>query len=87
MQLQPSELQTCSHADVPTAPIARISHSKLLANDASECASVLEACRTHGFFYLDLTETESGSRLLDESEELLQLSYAAFDHPLETKRK
>jgi isopenicillin N synthase-like dioxygenase len=73
--------------DVPTAPIARISLSKILANDPSESAACLEACRTHGFFYLDLTSATLGKSLVEESEELLQLSYRAFDHPLEEKDK
>lgn len=73
--------------DVHTAPIATISLAKLLNKDASECASALEACRTHGFFYLSLTETPLGDDLLSESEELLQLSQQAFDHPIEAKRQ
>lgn len=74
-------------SDVPTAPIARISLSKLLANDASESASALEACRTHGFFYLGLHSTPLGESLIQESEKLLQLSQRAFDLPLEEKTK
>ena len=74
-------------SDVSTAPIARISLSKILANDPSESAAALEACRTHGFFYLDLTSTPVGENLIQESEDLLQLSYRAFDHPFEEKDK
>ncbi|KEF59940.1 uncharacterized protein A1O9_04788 [Exophiala aquamarina CBS 119918] len=74
-------------ADVHTAPIATVSLAKLLSKDASEGASALEACRTHGFFYLNLTATPLGDDLLSESEELLQVSQQAFDHPIETKRQ
>lgn len=73
--------------DVHTAPIATISLAKLLSKDGSECGSALEACRTHGFFYLDLTSTEIGDDLLSESEELLELSQQAFDHPVEEKQQ
>jgi len=73
--------------DVHTAPIAAISLSKLLSKDPAECAAVLEACRTHGFFYLDLGSTALGDDLVSESEELLQVSKEAFDHPVETKRQ
>jgi isopenicillin N synthase-like dioxygenase len=73
--------------NVPTVPIARISLSKILANDPNEGASALEACRTHGFFYLDLTSSPQGETLIQQSEDLLQLSYNAFNHPLESKRE
>lgn len=73
--------------DVPTVPIARISLSKILAHDASESAAALEACRTHGFFYLDLTSAALGESLVQQSEDLLQLSYQAFDHPLASKQQ
>ncbi len=72
---------------VPLAPIARISHSKLLKNDAEEAERVLEACRTHGFFYLNLTDNDDGQKLLEESEDLLSLACNAFDSPVEEKRK
>ncbi len=72
-------------SDVPTAPIARISLRDILASDPSACASVLKACQTQGFFYLDLTSTSIGDSLLQDSETLLQLSQAAFAHPLESK--
>ncbi|KAL1601619.1 hypothetical protein SLS60_006534 [Paraconiothyrium brasiliense] len=68
-------------------PIARISLSDLLASEPSACASALEACRTHGFFYLDLTATTIGSSLLSASERLLQISHQVFDHDLEYKTK
>jgi isopenicillin N synthase-like dioxygenase len=72
---------------LPLAPIARISHAKLLQDDPTEAERVLEACRTHGFFYLDLTETEEGETLLQESEDLLSLSRRVFDRPKEYKRE
>jgi hypothetical protein len=63
-----------SHTDLPPfpdglplAPIAKISHAKLLRHDKEEAARVLEACRTHGFFYLDLTDSESGEEILKQS--------------------
>ena len=73
--------------DVPTAPIASASFSKLLTNDDAEAGKVLEACQTHGFFYLDMRDCPEGEALLDESEQLLQLAIEAFNRPLEEKRK
>ena len=72
---------------VPTAPIASASLSALLANDDYEGKKVLEACRTHGFFYLDMRDCSEGQALLDESEQLLQLATRAFKLPLEEKQK
>ena len=72
---------------LPLAPIAIISHQKLLENDPDEAERVLEACKTHGFFYLDLTDDVNEQSLLEESEELLKLAYRAFDCPEEEKRK
>jgi isopenicillin N synthase-like dioxygenase len=73
--------------DVPTAPIASASLSKLLANDDAEAGKVLEACQTHGFFYLDMRDCPEGQALLDESEQLLQLATETFNRPLEEKQK
>jgi isopenicillin N synthase-like dioxygenase len=72
---------------LPTAPMASASLSRLLAKDATECRKVLEACRTHGFFYLDMRDASEGKTLLDESEQLLQLATQVFQRPLDEKRK
>jgi hypothetical protein len=44
---------------VPTAPLLRISLSKLLAHDAEEEERFWSACCNLGFFYLDLTSPEA----------------------------
>ncbi|KAF2443865.1 Clavaminate synthase-like protein [Karstenula rhodostoma CBS 690.94] len=72
-------------SDVPTAPIARIALYSLLASEPSACASVLEACRTHGFFYLDMASTPLGSSLLSASARLHEISHQVFDHDLDYK--
>ena len=71
--------------DVPTVPIARISHQKLLQRDEAECARALRACQTDGFFYLDLRTSAEGEALLDESDRLLALAKKAFDMPQDAK--
>lgn len=73
--------------DIPTAPIASASLSKLLAEDDTEGRKILEACRTQGFFYLDMRDSAEGQALLDESEQLLQLATQAFNPPVDEKRK
>jgi isopenicillin N synthase-like dioxygenase len=42
--------------DVPTAPLLRISLSKLTQGNSSEIDRLWQACRELGFFYLDLRE-------------------------------
>jgi isopenicillin N synthase-like dioxygenase len=64
--------------DLHTAPIAQISSKKLLAKDKEERGRVLEACQTFGFFYLDLTDSPEGERLIDEAEGLLNLAKKSF---------
>ncbi|KAK6428642.1 hypothetical protein LTR95_015212 [Oleoguttula sp. CCFEE 5521] len=41
-------------SDIPTAPLLRISLSKLLSNDSAEVTNLWNASRDLGFFYLDL---------------------------------
>ncbi|KAH8820729.1 hypothetical protein F5884DRAFT_58795 [Xylogone sp. PMI_703] len=73
--------------DVRTAPIATVVLSKLLDGDHVEGQKVLAACKTHGFFYLDMRGCREGESLLDESERLRQLAVKAFSLPLEEKMK
>ncbi|KAK3076239.1 hypothetical protein LTS18_013538, partial [Coniosporium uncinatum] len=46
---------------IPTAPLLRISLSKLLSHDADEEQRLWNACRDLGFFYLDLRNASSTS--------------------------
>ena len=73
--------------NVPTAPIASILLTKLLADDEEEGKRVLEACQTHGFFYLDMRDAPEGEALIEEAEQLREVATKAFDHPLEEKTK
>ncbi|KAL5419474.1 hypothetical protein PMIN04_006898 [Paraphaeosphaeria minitans] len=72
-------------SSIPTAPIALISLQSLLASDPSSCAATLEACRTHGFFYLDLRSTPLGTSLLSASTRLHFTTRTVFAHPLPYK--
>ena len=73
--------------DISTAPIAHASFTKLLAGDEAEQHKVLTACRTHGFFYLDLRGCPDGEALINESEGLRELAVHAFKLPIEEKMK
>lgn len=72
-------------SSLPHAPIARISSAELLSLSPSATASVLQACQTYGFFYLDLRDSAAGRALLAESERLLALAQESFRLPLEEK--
>lgn len=71
--------------NVPLAPLFRVSLDKLLANDEEENGRLFEACKTLGFFYLELGDSEYGHALKDGSEDLLRLSQDAFIIPQEVK--
>lgn len=74
-------------ADIRTAPLCTVSLARLLSGDANERARVLEACKTRGFFYLNLTDTDEGIELEQESVSLFDVAKGVFDLPLEEKRK
>lgn len=71
--------------DVPLAPLFRVSLSKLLENDEEENERLFTACRTLGFFYLELGDSDLGQALRNGAEDLLRLSLDAFTVPEEVK--
>ncbi|KAH7013926.1 hypothetical protein EDB80DRAFT_749500 [Ilyonectria destructans] len=73
--------------DVPLADIDVISFRKILDHDHGEEIRALNAVRTDGFFYLNLTDSGEGRELITESNQLLELSKEAFNKPPEEKMK
>lgn len=71
--------------DVPTAPLLRISLSKILQRDKIELERFNRACEDLGFFYLDLTGP--GNVLLRDADKLFDIGEELFDLPLEEKAK
>lgn len=71
--------------DVPTAPLLKISLSKLQAYDAEEIARLTQACEDLGFFYLDLRGP--GDQILKEADQMFNLAEDLYDLPLEEKKK
>ncbi|KAJ9634673.1 hypothetical protein H2204_006122 [Knufia peltigerae] len=69
------------------APIAEISSRKLLAKDPETTTAVWKACQTYGFFYLDMTDSDPGSKLVTDAEQLYGLSKKTFALPFEEKDK
>lgn len=72
--------------NIPTAPLLRISLSKLLASDAEEQERCWKACQELGFFYLDL-RGHDGEALLADADQLFQLMQSFYDLPISEKVK
>ena len=72
--------------NVPTAPLLRISLSKLLAADTDEQERCWQACQELGFFYLDL-RGDSGEALLEDADQLFQLMRTFYELPVSEKVK
>ncbi|PLN86017.1 Clavaminate synthase-like protein [Aspergillus taichungensis] len=72
---------------VPTAPLLRLSLSKLLTQDETETKRLIEASEEIGFFYLDLQEPSCGNDLLDAADKLFQTGKDLFSLDLEEKQK
>lgn len=74
-------------SDVTTAPLLRLSLSKLLTQDETEIERLMQASEEIGFFYLDLQEPSCGNGLLDDADRLFQTGEDLFSLDLEEKRK
>ncbi|KEQ65455.1 Clavaminate synthase-like protein [Aureobasidium melanogenum CBS 110374] len=85
---------------VPTAPLLRISLSKLKQGDPEEIDKLWKACCELGFFYLDLRGASdshkshpmssvdvNGEQLLQDAEDLFRVGKSVFDLPVEEKVK
>lgn len=65
-------------SDIPTAPLHRLSLSKLRDN-TSESDRLFSSCKDLGFFYLDLRSDSEGESLLSDADELFKLAPKLFD--------
>jgi hypothetical protein len=66
-------------ADVPVADIPAISFDKLRSGSSSESERLYEACQEHGFFLLDLQDSEEGAILLHDAERMFDLAKNTFE--------
>ncbi|KAF9894684.1 hypothetical protein FE257_006574 [Aspergillus nanangensis] len=73
--------------DVQTAPLLRLSLSKLLAHDRAEIHRLMQASEDIGFFYLDLEGCEQGTNILAEADKLFTTGEELFTLPLDEKKK
>ena len=70
------------HEDVSVANLPVVSLSKLQNAEPGEAVTLLKACQSHGFFYLDL---QHAGTILEDWKALLQQMDKFFDQPLEVK--
>ena len=73
--------------DVPTASLPKISLDKLISGSDTEANEVFLACRTKGFFLLDLQNEAVGDRLLRDIEALFAITRGVMDLSVEEKTK
>ena len=73
--------------DVTTAPLITVCLHKLLGGDVEEHARLFDACKTLGFFYLDLSDSDEGEELISGSNELFDILQEFFQLPLQEKSK
>lgn len=73
-------------SNLPTAPISVISSASLLSHSPFATSSLLSACQTSGFFYLDLNDSIPGQALISQSESLLSLAKKIFALPDHVKQ-
>ncbi|KAL9110165.1 MAG: hypothetical protein Q9227_005225 [Pyrenula ochraceoflavens] len=72
-------------SDIPTAPLLRLSLSKLYSHDPEELSRFTSACEELGFFYLDLTDSEP--TLLSTADTLFTVGESLFSLPLSQKNQ
>ena len=71
----------------PQAKLQTASLKKLLAGDTVEQEHLLEACKSRGFFYLDLTNCETGETVLRDADSLCRVAERTYSLPMEEKLK
>lgn len=70
---------------VPVAPLSTIDLTKLISRDATEVTRLLDACVTHGFFYLDLQTSIQGRQIVADEQGLLLFMKNYFEQSHEKK--
>jgi hypothetical protein len=71
--------------DVPTARLSRFSLKKLVTGNEAEAQEVYQACRTKGFFLLDLQDDSNGEKLLQDIGRLFGITMEVMALGLEEK--
>lgn len=71
----------------PIAQIVTVSLPKLVAGDVKEADAMLHACRTLGFFLLDLAGDPIGERMIAEVDIVLDIVRQTMELSMEEKNK
>jgi len=70
---------------VKTAPLVSISLARLESKDEDESDKFFDACKTLGFFYLNMEGSALGEKLVDGAERLHRVQKAFTQLPYEEK--
>lgn len=73
--------------DVPVLEIPQISFQQLQYGNHETILSMFEACREYGFFLLDLNHSAEGATLLQDAENMFELTTETFAAGSETLEK
>ena len=73
--------------DLKTIELQTISLQKIQDADAAEQDRMFEACKSWGFFYLDLSQSEQGETIAQGAEDVARVAESVMALPLEEKRK
>lgn len=76
-----------SSPEFKTVELETISLTKILNEDANEQDRVFEACKTRGFFYLELGGCESGETILKGADDICRMAEDFFKLPMEQKEE
>ena len=73
--------------DFPTIDLETISLAKLQSGDAKELDRVFEACKSWGFFYLELPGSEQGDIIANNANDICRIAEKVFRLPVDEKLK
>lgn len=73
-------------ADLPILDMQTISLAKILKDDGTEKARMLDICKSNGFFYIDFSNTPAAA-MVDQAERIGKLAQETFALPVEEKSK
>jgi isopenicillin N synthase-like dioxygenase len=76
-----------SSPEFKSVDLETISLTKLLAEDSKEQDRVFQACKTRGFFYLELGGCENGETILKGADDICRMAEEFFKLPMEEKEE
>jgi isopenicillin N synthase-like dioxygenase len=76
-----------SSPEFKSVNLETISLTKLLSQDTTEQDRVFEACKSRGFFYLELGGCESGETILKGADDICRMAEEFFKLPMEQKEE